>query len=282
MAGHNTHNRIEVDPPRDSGIQALLSCLEPQREVMPFSRALDIIDSAPPARESWLGRVARPQPMRWAAAPVALMLATCVLWALPAQSDYAGTVVLAELPSNWQPDGPELQEVNALARDEFSALAIPQAEYYMLAGERAGRDSLTFVLIGLDAAQAETLFDTLSDHFPALAAFPADYTPVDSQRYGRSKLSELYVRLTQAGHAPADTNQLKAYVLQALQDAGLTDIEIQIRRTPEGRVVIEVDAAMSIAVEGRTQEDLAAAGISPELLGDSAYRELLQQLAAGN
>jgi hypothetical protein len=282
MAGHNAHNRMDADPPRDSGLRSVLYTLEPQQEVMSFSRAIDLIESAPPVRETWLSRLsAHPQPVRWAAAPLVLLISLGVLWAIPAQSEYVGTVVLTDLPSNWQAGGPELTEVNTAARGEFEKLDIPQAEYYMLAGERAGRDSLTFVLIGADQQQAEALVSKLCGEFPALAAFPADYTPVDSQRYGRSKLSELYVRLTQAGAAPADADQLRAHVLQAVQDAGLTDIDIQIHRTPEGRVVIEVDAAMSIAVEGRTQEELAAAGITPAVLGDSAYQELLKQLAAG-
>ena len=282
MAGHNAHNLMMEDPRRDESLRSLLSVLEPKREVMPFSDAVSIIESAPPVMETWLSRLlARPRPMRWAMAPLALLLAVGVLWAVPAQSDYVGTVVLAELPSNWLPGGPELSEVNALARDEVAALGVPQSEYYMLAGERAGRDSLSFVLIGLDAEQAENLFNTLKVRFPALAAFPAEFSPVDSQRYGRSKLSELYVRLTQAGQAPAKPDELRTYVLQALQDAGLTDIEIEIHRTPEGRVVIEVDAAMSIAVDGRTQDELAAAGLGPEVLGEGAYRELVEQLAAG-
>jgi hypothetical protein len=282
MAGHNAHNLTMEDPRRDEGLRSLLSALEPRREVMSFSTAIALIEAAPPVRETWLSRLAaRPQPLRWAMAPLALLLAVSVLWAMPAQSDYVGTVVLAELPSNWQPGGPELAEVNALAREQVAALGIPQSEYYMLAGERAGRDSLSFVLIGLDPTQANALFDALSTRFPALAAFPAEINPVDSQRYGRSKLSELYVRLTQAGSASVAPDQLRTYVLQALQDAGLTDIEIQIRRTPDGRVVVEVDAAMSIAVDGRTQEELAAAGLGPEVLGEGAYRELLKQLAAG-
>lgn len=283
MTGHNAHNRETMSLQRDESLRSLLSVLEPRREVMPFSQVISLIESAPPVKETWLSRLmARPQPVRWAMAPLMLMLAVSVLWAMPAQSDYVGTVVLAQLPSNWQPGGPELAEVNALAREEVAALGVPQSEYYMLAGERAGRDSLSFVLIGLDTTQAEALFTTLSTRYPALAAFPADFSPVDSQRFGRNKLSELYVRLTQAGQAPADPDQLRTYVLQALQDAGLKDIEIEIHRTPEGRVVIEVDAAMSIAVDGRTQEELAAAGLGPEVLGEGAYRELVNQLAAGD
>ncbi len=283
MSGHNAHNREAQDLRRDESLRTLLSALEPQHEVMPFSQAMSLIATAPPVKETWLSRLlAQPQPARWAMAPLTLALAVGVLWAMPAQSDYVGTVVMAQLPSNWQADGPELAEVNTLARETFAALAVPQSEYYMLAGERAGRDSLSFVLIGLDTAQAESLFDTLSSHYPALAAFPADYSPVDSQRFGRSKLSELYVRLTQAGQAPEAPDQLRTYVLQALQDAGLKDIAIEIHRTAEGRVVIEVDAAMNIAVDGRTQDELAAAGLGPELLGEGAYRELVGQLAAGD
>lgn len=285
MQTTNAHNRMDQNLERDAFLRSALECLEPAREVMPFSKAIGLIDSAPPARIPWYARLvaAAPRQLKYAMAPMLVMLmAVATLWAMPAQSDNVGTVLMTQLPANWNIGGAELAQLRTGADEVLAQAAVPQSEVYILIGERGGRDSLAFVLLGLDEAQARAFHTGLSGRYPALAGFTPAYQGVDSGVYGESKLSELYVRLTRAGELGSrGSDDLRAYVLGALYDAGLSDIEIDINRLPDGRVVINVDAAMDIAVEGRTQEELAAAGINPATIGEQAYSELLTELAAG-
>jgi hypothetical protein len=70
-------------------------------------------------------------------------------------------------------------------------------------------------------------------------------------------------------------------VLRSLAAAGFGVEDVRIDRRADGKIVIEVEASLQVTVEmGRTQEELEAAGLSEELVGEENFQRLLTELAA--
>lgn len=263
-----------------SRLGELLQAAENSAEVLPWCEVERLVATAQPVRQPWFTALSAPaRPLRFATSMLALVVcSTIVLAALPAQSDQVGTLVVSKLPSGWQVGSPAYEEVKLDAQRSFSQLSIPQGELYLMIGARSGRDQLAFAMLGADQAQAQAYYAQLCQAYPALAAYSADYEPIDSGRYG-SLLNELLVKLGNAGQASApDDAELKAAVLKTLKGSGLSEIDVAVKRAADGSVLIEVEATLQISVNGHTREEMEAQGLSEELLGSEAYRQLLSEL----
>lgn len=262
----------------------LLDLLDAAGEPLPWSAIERIVDQAPPVRTHWwatgVGRGARQ--LRYALAAIVLAIfGTGILAVMPAHSDQVGTLVLTKLPSSWSADSQVLIEAKQTANQLFNELAVPQSNLSMIIGERAGRDELAFVLMGVDKPAAKTFMASLYDESPALAAFSAEFSLIDSGRFG-SRLNELAYSVSHGGQLDRLTDdQLTAHVLHSLSQAGFGVDSLTIERRSDGKIIIEVEASLKVTVEmGRTQEELEAAGLSEELIGEENFQRLLSEVAA--
>jgi len=269
---------------RDAALGGLLASADSSRELLSWRAVEQLVAKASPVRVPWYASLTRAggRPLRYAMAlSLLLLMGTGLLAIAPAQSDQVGTLILTKLPSAWQVDGPAFTEVRNHADAEFTALGIPQAEMFVVVGERAGRDELAFVMLGVDRGSAEGFLTAVTRAYPALDAFTADFSSLNTDRFG-SRLNELVYNLTHAGSAvTSDDESLKVFVLKTLAGLGFRDVEnISIERRADGKIVITIDAALELSVEqGRTQEELSAAGLSEELLGSSEFQRLLDYVA---
>lgn len=284
MMKRERHNRQGEGLRPDPALRELLSVVDGPAEPLLWSTVERLVASAPPVRVPWWSPVVGRATLRLryvAATLLVLLMGSGVLAVLPAQSDAVGTLALTKLPSAWQVGGAAFDEVKQAAQAEFAALKLPQAELFTVVGERAGRDELAFAMLGADRRSAERFLAVMRTRYPALAAFDAEFTLIDTNRFG-SRLNELMFQLTHGRLASMDDAALKSFVLSALSTSGFGDVEnVTITRRPDGKIVIEVDASLSVAVEqGRTQEELAAAGLSEGLLGEENFQRLLGELAA--
>ena len=269
----------------DPALGRLLTAVDRSAEMMPWPAIENMVAEAPPVRTSVWSRLLAigGNQLRWAtAAAASLMIATGLLAVMPAQSDQVGTLVLTSMPSAWDADGPAFSEVKAEAERRFDLLAAPQSDLFMVVGERDGRDELALAMLGVDDAAAGEFFSGLCRQYPALDAFDAEYVPIDTNRFG-NRLNELLYRVSHAGGLETmDDDTLKAETVKALANSGFGDVRnVEIQRLPDGRIIIKVEASLDVAVErGHVQDELEAAGLSPELLGADNFQRLLDELAA--
>lgn len=269
---------------RDLALGRLLANADSSRELLSWRAVGRLVAEAPLVRVPWHAALTRAggRPLRYAVAlGMLLLMGTGLLAVAPAQSDQIGTLILTKLPSAWQVDGPAFAEVRNHADAKFAALGIPQAEMFVVVGERDGRDELAFVMLGVDRGSAEEFLAAVTNAYPALDAFDAGFSPLNTGRFG-SRLNELVYHLTHAGNTvTSDDETLKVFVLKTLAELGFRDVEnISIERRDDGKIVITIDAALELSVErGRTQEELSAAGLSEELLGSSEFQRLLDYVA---
>lgn len=265
------------------GLGRLLESLDSAGEPLPWPAVERIVAQAPPVAAPWwsLRLYQGARQVRYALAALALIVfGTGVLAVMPAHSDQVGTLVLTKLPSTWTTDGPVFTEAKQTASQLFGNLAVPQSNLSIIIGERDGRDELAFVLMGIDRPAAKGFMESLYEASPALAAFNAEYTTIDSGRFG-SRLNELAYSISHGGSLERLSNEdLTAHILQSLSQAGLRVESVKIDRQPDGKIIIEVDASLKVTVEmGRTQEDLEAAGLSKELVGEDNFQQLLNEVA---
>lgn len=251
---------------------------------LPWNKVELLIASAPPVEVSWYARFlyGGARPLRYALAGMTLLaLGTGTLAVIPAHSDYAGTVVLTDLPSAWQAGSAEVADFEQGAQALFAKSAPQQAELIVLDVQQpGGAPSLALSMLHVQPAEAQALFGKLADNYPALSAYEPRYVPVGAWE-PRSLLSQAFMRLSQSGELTRlSDNELRVEVLSLLKSVGLEPLSIEVKRQADGSVVIEIDAAMQIAVEGRTQEELNAAGLSRDALGEQAYGKLLTELEA--
>jgi len=270
----------ELGVERDPRIASMLSALEPAGDVLGWDNARRIVHSAPPVRVPWYAtlthRAARP--LRLAVAPLLVLLMVGVMWLMPAQSEQVGTLVLTKLPTAWDYGSAEFAEIETFARNSFAQREIPQGELYIKIGTTDGRPQLAFVLLGAEEQLARDYFAALKQKFPALAAFDERYSDVGTRRYG-NLLEQVAGSLAgQPGIHELSDEELKLVALKSMSDAGFDEVKIKLTRSEDGTIVIEMDAVMRFAVQGRTQEELEAAGINEQLLGRELYDELLGQL----
>ncbi|MBN2083148.1 hypothetical protein JW859_13200 [bacterium] len=276
--GSNTELRTAAE------LGGLLRAAAEPPELMPWSRVEQLVASAPPVKVPWWSTWAIPvaRQLRYALALFMVVgLSAGTLAMMPAHSDFVGTLVLTEMPTTWSPDGPALNEVRSVAETRFAELAHPQSELYIMVGERAGRDELAFVLMGVPEHAARGFIDELQGKYPALSAFATDYSPIESGRFG-SRLNELAYSISHRGALEQlPVNELKSHVLKSLGNSGFGVENIEISRRVDGTIVIEVEASIEVAVEmGRTQEELADFGLSKELVGSENYQRLVSEVAA--
>jgi hypothetical protein len=134
--------------------------------------------------------------------------------------------------------------------------------------------------MGIDKPAAEQYMQSLYEASPALAAFGAELSPIDSGRFG-SRLNELAYSVSHGGSLEQLTDdELTAHVLHSLADAGFGVDSLSISRRADGTIIIEVDASLTVTVEmGRTQEELEATGLRPELVGEENFQRLLSEVA---
>lgn len=270
-----------VNPVRDARLARLLTS-EAVPDVLPWSRAVALIEAAPPARRPWYAPLLHSAPqLRYVLGTLlALGLGTGVLAALPAQSDQVGTVLSLNLPAAWQVGSPEYADFKSGAGELFAGLAVPQGEMYFLNQNRSGsRPELAIVLLGVDRAAAAGLHEDLVQRYPALEPYAPDYMALNSHLTG-SRLNELLLQLGAPPAGQLDEASARLLVLRELRQAGYDNIDIRVEHSADGGLVIEVDAAMPIAVQGHTQEDLSAAGFTEETLGPDGYQRLVEALAA--
>lgn len=276
-------------PVRDARLGSLLSSAidEGMRGSGPLAwdKVALLIASAPPVEVSWYTRFIHSgaRPMRYALAGMMMLaLGTGTLAVIPAHSDIAGTVVLTDLPSAWKAGSAEVQDFEQGAQTLFARHAPQQAELAVLDVQQpGGAPSLALSMLHVDPQQAQAIFSQLAENYPALSAYEPRFVPVAGWA-PRSLLSQAFMRLSQPQELAAlSDNELRAKVLGALKSVGLEPLSIEVQRQADGSVVIEIDAAMQIAVEGRTQEELNAAGLSRDALGEQAYSRLLEELEAG-
>jgi len=272
----------ELRPHHEFG--RLLEMLDSAGEPLPWSAVERLVVEAPAIKAPWWAVHVTHGVRQLRYAMAALVLALCgvgVLTALPAHSDQVGVLVLTKLPSSWAGEGQVLTEAKAAANQLFDRLDVPQSNLSIIIGERAGRDELAFVLMGIDRPTAENFMLSLYEASPALAAFGADYAPIDSGRFG-SRLNELAYSVSHGGSLERLTDdELTAHVLHSLADAGFGVANVSIDRRADGTIIIEVEASLTVTVEmGRTQEELEAAGLSRELVGEDNFQRLLNEVAA--
>jgi len=261
----------------------LLKLLDSAGEPLPWSAIEQLVADAPAVRVPWWSLRATPslRQLRYAMATLVVALfGVGLLAVMPAQSDQVGVLVLTKLPSAWTGDGSVFTEAKATANQLFNGLDVAQSDLSIIIGERAGRDELAFVLMGIDRPTAERFMQSLYKASPALEAFRAEYSPIDSGRFG-SRLNELAYSVSHGGSLERLTDkELTAHVLHTLADAGFGVENVSIDRRADGTIIIEVDASLTVTVEmGRTQEELKAAGLSPELVGEENFQRLLTEVA---
>jgi hypothetical protein len=261
----------------------LLDLLDSTAEPLPWSDVQRVVAQAPPVRAPWwtIHVYHGARRLRYAMAALALLVfGTGVLAVMPAHSDQVGTLVLTKLPSAWSTGDQVFNEAKDTASRLFNELGVPQSNLSIIIGERAGRDELAFVLMGVDRTAAQGFMNSLCDASPALAAFTAEYSTIDCGRFG-SRLNELAYSVSHGGALERlSDEELTAHVLRSLSQAGFGVEKVSIKRQDDGKIIIEVDASLKVTVEmGRTQEDLEAAGLSSELVGEDNFQRLLDEVA---
>lgn len=253
-------------------------------QILPWNKVLHLVDRAPAERVAWpdlvFGRVSRQA--RFALAAVAMaFVGAGSLAVMPAQSDQIGTVVLAKVPVAWQAGGPELAEVQAAAESRFSSLSLSdQADMYFLplkAAENETHPTLAIAFLNVEANQAEQLFDGLAEQYPGLRSGEPKFKDIQSQVF-ENRLQELLGGLREPGRFRGlGEAQIRSEVLRQLRGAGLSPDSINVQRTPEGGLRIEISASMDINVDsGHVQEALDQIGLSREILGDEAFEQLTE------
>jgi hypothetical protein len=281
----NNRSGKHGEPQRDPQVALLLSQLAPQHDLLPWSAVERLVASAPPVRSTWLDTLVlnSARPLRYGLATLLLLgFGTGLLAMMPAQSDVVGTTVLTELPGIWPVGSPEFGEVETAAQTLFNSLALPQGDMFIKVGPANGRQELAFALLGVSQAQAQQFYGALAGKFPALRVIKPEYSAIDTDRVG-SRLNELVLGVIKPSELKRlSSGELKGYLLKSLKQCGFDDIKIKVYRGADGTTYIEVDARMKFAVTGRTQEELERSGLTQQVLGGKAYRELLQQAGVSN
>lgn len=277
---------------RDSALRSLLLSAEPAGDgvnaVLTWDRVISLVDAAPPAKAGWLdlllARTSRPA--RFAAAALGLaVVGSATLAVMPAQSDQIGTVVLSRVPNTWQAGGAELREVEAAAEQRFAALNPgSQADMYVLPLKAAAGEShpgLAFAFINVDSEVAHSVFSGLAQQYPGLETEPAQYSDIKSEVFS-SRLQEVLADLRDPQrYRGLGEAQIRSQVVRELHAQGLSPDSISVERTAEGGLRISISASMDIDLNsGHAQEALNRIGLDRDLLGEQAYEQLQQALAA--
>jgi hypothetical protein len=227
-------------------------------EVLSWSRAVALVDSAPPARVQFFSLPKSAQPMRLAGGLAGLLvLGTGTLAVIPAQADHVGTIISTPLPTAWSAGSAQMDEFKAAAQRGFSDLGLPGSQLYVLnVAEADGRPELAVVMQNVNNEQARAFYAGLAESYPALDSdsFEPRVADIAGDSPG-SVLSTVVAGMLQPAQLSGLTDaEARLHVLKALSGMGLTPTEVSTSRRPDGTLVIEIEAQMEIQVQGHTQE----------------------------
>jgi hypothetical protein len=229
-------------------------------EVLPWSRAVAIVESAPAARAPFFSLPRLAQPMRLAGGfAAALVLATGTLAVIPAQADHVGTIISTQLPSAWTASSEQMAEFKREANRQFGELGLPGSQLYVLnVAEANGRPELAVVIQNVETSQARAFYAGLADKYPALdsESFEPRVEDIEGESPG-SVLSTVVAGMLQPAQLRGLSEaEARVHVLKALSGMGLTPTEVRTSRRADGTLVIEIDAQMEVPVQGHMQDDL--------------------------
>lgn len=269
----------------DPRIANLLGSLPQGQDVLPWQKVLAIVDNAPLVDVPWYSRVwhSNQRQLQFATVPAALFLVVCSLWAMPAQSDHAGTVVVTNLPAAWTVDSPAFREVEQAARNGFAPLDNQQTSLFIKVGTEGQTKKLVFALLGVGHDDAVKFYSKLRETYPALAAFNEDYIDVSNGHY-KNRLAEIFDNLARKLNSRklGKADEIKLNVLKFLRESGFNDIEVTVSKGGGGSLIIEIDATMKVSVPANVADELDTLGLTEELLGKAGFDSLVSELAAVN
>lgn len=240
----NMRDLPETEQGLSAELRDLLRSSQPSVEIMSWDRVVALVESAPPVRVPWYLAFldSYQRQLRYAAAPMLVLLMVGGMWMMPAQSVNVGTTLVADLPSDWGHDSPQFTELKAASLSKFEDMAIPQSGMKLFLIGAAEGQQLVIVMRGVDGDAAQAYYDGLSGDFPVLAAVHHDAHPIEA-RIHDNMLREVGSRLGGAQKIDEmDDNQLSLLVFEVLEEAGLSNIRLDIKRNEDGRVRIDVQA----------------------------------------
>lgn len=278
----NLRDLPEAEQGLSPELNELLRSTHPAPEIMPWDRVVALVESAPPVRVPWYVAFldSYQRQLRYAAAPLMVMLLIGVMWAMPAQSLNIGTTVVSELPQDWSSDSPQVAELNAASRAMFADMALPQSSLRLMVMPQDGAQKMVMVLSGADAEQAQSFYNQLSGDFPVLAAMQHELHPIETRMH-ENLLRDVASRISGTREVEGlSDNQLSLLVMDILTEAGFSNIRLDIQRTSDGKVRINVEADLDES--GSTSElsldELREAGYEESTLGNDAYKTLYEEM----
>ncbi len=279
---NNLRDLPETEQGLSRELRELMQATHPAGEFMSWDRVVALVESAPPVRVPWYLAFldGYQRQLRYAAAPLLIMLMVGGMWIMPAQSLNVGTTVVAELPQDWSYDSPQFMELRTASKSEFDSLNLPQASMKLLMMPQDNGQKMVMVLSGVDSAQADSFYGSLAGHFPVLAALPHELHPIEAKLHD-NLLREVSSRIAGIRQVEGlNDNQLSLLVMDVLTEAGFSNIRLDIQRTQSGRVQIDVEADLedSGSISELTIDELRDAGYGPGSLGPDAYKTLLDEI----
>ena len=256
----------------------LLRSSDPADGMMSWNQIVSLVENAPPVHVPWylefLGNYQRQ--LRFAAAPLMIMLLIGGMWAMPAQSLNVGTTVISDLPADWTYNSPQFQELNTASRADFSELELPQSSMRLLLMPKDESQRLVMVLSGVSKAQAGTFYSSLQQQFPVLAAMNHELYPIETTMH-ENLLADVTARFGEMKQVEGlNDNQLSLLVKNMLDESGFTNVKLSVNRAASGRVQIEVlaDYDGTGSQSELSLDELEEAGYDETSLGKDAYNTL--------
>jgi hypothetical protein len=276
---------LKDHPERESGFtpefRELLRSCDPSPELMSWNQVVSLVESAPPVRVPWYMEIlsANQRQLRFAAAPLLVLVLIGGMWVMPAQSLNIGTTVISNLPGDWSYNSPQFQELNTVSRSSFDELALPQTNMQLMVMPEGASQKLVMVLSGLDEAQTANFYGKLQERFPALAAMEHELYPIETKKH-ENLLADMTAKIGGMKQVEGlSDNQLKLHVKDILDEAGFTNVKLTVSRSTGGKVLIDVEADFD--AKGNQSElsisDFHDAGYDRDTLGSETYEILLEE-----
>lgn len=277
---------LKEHPDGESGFtpefRELLRSCEPSPELMSWNQVVSLVESAPPVHVPWFMEFlsGNQRQLRFAAAPLLVLVLIGGMWVMPAQSLNIGTTVISDLPGDWTHSSPQFQELNAVCRASFDELALPQTNMKLMVVPEGASQKMVMVLSGVNAQQTSKFYGSLQERFPALAAMEHELHPIETKTH-ENLLADMTARIGGMKQVEGlSDNQLKLHVKNILDEAGFTNVKLTVSRSASGKVLIDVEADF----ENRgnqselTIDDLNNAGYDRDSLGSETYEILLDEM----
>lgn len=251
-------------------------------DFMSWDRVTALVESAPPVALPWYVAFldSYQRQLRFAAAPLMVLLLVGGMWAVPAQSRNVGTTIVVQLPADWTHDSPQFVELRESSRSEFENLGISQSGMKLFLIDDDSTQQLVVVMRGVAADQADAWYGRMAASFPVLDAVRHEAHPIEARMHD-NLLQEVGSRLggSQAVSELSD-NQLSLLVFEVLGEAGFSNIRLDIQRADSGKVRIDVQADMDGT--GSTSElslqELQQLGYTSGNLGPDASNTLIDEI----